>query len=236
MKTIIIGTYYQLITFFRIKKALFFAFFFPSFVYVIFSLIWGVENEDYQMFLVTGIIIMTTSSDALFTIGGVINEYYQNGLIKFFKVTPFKFSLHIISLILSRIIIVAISSCVILVLALSIGKLRFTIWDIIHVIIGIISALIIFSLIGILVAEMAKEHSANSGILNMIFYGVIFLSDTFYPLTDLNPGFNVVVMLNPITPALELARGIFHVIPALLWIGVLSLIHYFYYNHNQIKR
>jgi ABC-type multidrug transport system permease subunit len=236
MKAILIGTYYQLITFLRIKKALFFAFFFPSFVYIIFSLIWGIDNDEYQRFLLTGVIIMTTASDALFTIGGIINDYYQNGLIKFFKATPYSFSKHIICLILSRILIVALSSIIVFIIAFLIGKFSFSVIDITHIIMGIITVMIIFAMIGIIVAEITKEHSSNSGTLNIIFYVVIFLSDTFYPLTELNPTFNTVVLLNPITPALELARGYSHIIPIAIWITALTTIHSFYHIKNQLKR
>lgn len=53
MRAILLGTTYQLLSFLRVKKAFFFAFVFPTFVYVLFSLIWGIDNEDYNNFLLT---------------------------------------------------------------------------------------------------------------------------------------------------------------------------------------
>jgi ABC-2 type transport system permease protein len=199
-------------------------------------MIWGADNEDYQRFLLTGVLIMTTASDALFTIGGIINDYHQNGLIKFFKVTQYSLSKHIISLIISRIVIVFLSSVIVFSLACVIGKLNFSFRDVIYILAGIACALIIFAFIGIIIAEIAKEHSSNSGTLNVIFYGVIFLSDTFYPLTDLNPAFDIIVLFNPITPSLELARGVIHLVPLIAWILALTLIHFSYSICNHLKR
>jgi ABC-2 type transport system permease protein len=236
MKAIIIGTYCQLRTFLRIKKAMFFAFFFPTFIYVIFSSIWGADNPDYQFFLLTGILVMATTSDALFSIGSIIIDYYQNGLIKFFKVTSYSFNKHILSLILSRIIIIIISSIIIFAVAYIVSDLVFQLSEVIYIFFGIVVGLIIFTLIGILVAGITKEHSANTGILNFVFFGAIFLSDTFYPLTELNPAFNTIVLFNPITPVLELTRGVVHIVPMIIWIFVLGIIQSVYFIKNQVKR
>lgn len=179
---------------------------------------------------------MTTASDALFTIGGIIDDYYRNGLMKFFKVTRYTLAKHIISLIISRVIIVLFSSALVFSLALAIGQLHFSFRDVAFILFGISSAFIIFALTGIIVAEIIKEHSSNSGILNMIFYGVIFLSNTFYPLTDLNPTFNVIVLFNPITPSLELARGVIHPVPLIAWIAALTLFHTVFSINSHIKR
>jgi ABC-type polysaccharide/polyol phosphate export permease len=199
-------------------------------------MIWGADNEDYQRFLLTGVLIMTTASDALFTIGGIINDYHQNGLIKFFKVTQYSLSKHIVSLIISRILIVFLSAVIVFSLACIIGKLNFSFKDVIYILFGIASAFIIFAFIGIIIAEVTKEHSSNSGTLNVVFYGVIFLSDTFYPLTDLNPAFDIIVLFNPITPSLELARGVIHFIPLFVWIAALTLIHSFFSIYSHLKR
>jgi ABC-2 type transport system permease protein len=117
-----------------------------------------------------------------------------------------------------------------------IGKLDLSFRDVIYILFGVASALIIFAFIGIIIAEITKEHSSNSGTLNVIFYGVIFLSDTFYPLTDLNPAFDTVVLFNPITPSLELARGIIHLVPLIVWIIALILVHSLFNIYSHLKR
>ena len=138
MKTIIIGTYYQILSFLRVKKAFFFAFLFPTFIFTVFSLVWGGENEDYSKFLLTGVIVLTTASDALFSIGGVIASFYRTGLIRFFKVTPYSYTKHIIALICSRIIIVLFSTAIVLLVAYILNGTKLSCNEILYLIAGLI--------------------------------------------------------------------------------------------------
>jgi ABC-type polysaccharide/polyol phosphate export permease len=62
------------------------------------------------------------------------------------------------------------------------------------------------------------------------------LSDAFYPLTDINPAFDAVVLFNPITPSLELARGVIHPAPLIVWIAGLILIHSVFNIYSHLKR
>jgi len=236
MKSIIIGTYFHLLTFLRVKKALFFAFFFPSFIYVLFSQIWGVGNEDYQIFLLTGVIVMATVSDALFSTGNLIANYYQSGFIRFFMVIPNSFVKHISTLIISRIIIVLLSSIIIFVVAYLISCLKFSLSDILFVLSGISAGLLIFTLIGLIIAEIVKDPLANTGISNFIFFGILFLSNTLYPLTELNPALKKVVLFNPMTPVLELTRGALHIVPLVIWIVALVMIQSIIFVKNRLKR
>ena len=85
MKVLIASIYYQLLSSMRIKQAVFFTVIFPAFIFLIFSSIWGINNKEYCVFLLTGICAMTIASDGLFAIGGVIKQYYTSGVMKFIK-------------------------------------------------------------------------------------------------------------------------------------------------------
>lgn len=236
MKTIFIGTYYQLKTFLRIKKALFFSFFFPSFSYVIFSMVWGFDNPDYKEFLLTGIITLTVVSDSLFSIGSVMVEYYQNGLIKFFKVIPYSFNKHLIALFLSRIIIIIFSVILVLIIAFVFDHIIFSYLEFLYVSIGVISGIIMFSFLGIIIAALTKENTQSLSITNVLFFSIIFLSETFYPLGEINKAFTKVIMINPITPILKLTRGKIDLVSLLSWIIVLAVIQYVFFVKTKITR
>lgn len=236
MNTIFVGTYYQLKTFLRIKKALFFSFFFPSFSYIIFSLIWGLDNPDYKKFLLTGIITLTIASDSLFSIGSVMVEYYQNGLIKFFKVIPYSFNKHIIALFLSRIIIIIFSVILLLIIAFIFSHIKLSYLELLYISLGVIAGIFIFSLFGIIIAELTKENTQNLSITNVLFFSTIFLSETFYPLSEINKAFTKVIMINPITPILKLTRGNIDFVSLLLWIVVLAVIQYVFFVKTKITR
>lgn len=207
MRAILLGTAYQLFSFLRVKKAFFFAFVFPTFVYVLFSLIWGVDNEDYSTFLLTGVLVLTTASDAMFSIGGVVSGYYRSGLIKFFKVTPYSFAMHVAALILSRVLIVAVSSIVVVVVAMLMSEVAWGASEVLSVCAGLAYCIYVYTFIALGALQFGAKESDNIGILNAILYGTIFLSNTIYPLSELNELLSPIVRINPITPALELARG-----------------------------
>lgn len=232
MRALIIGSYLHILTFTRVKIALFFSFFFPSFIYVIFTMIWGSDSEIYQRFLMTGIIIMTTASDGINSIGTVIKEYYRSGMIKFFKAITYSFSMNVVALLVSRVVIVILSAIPVIILAMMMGQLSFTTGELFFILSGIIVALVIFALIGVIATELLPKAPLS----NIIFYAVIFLSNTFYPLTDFKPAFETIVSFNPITPALNLARGDFQFVPVMIWVGVLMIIQVIVYVNSKVKR
>lgn len=207
MRAILLGTLYQLFSFLRVKKAFFFAFVFPAFVYVLFSLTWGPGNADYNKFLLTGVLVLTTASDALFSIGGVVSGYYRSGLIKFLAVTPYSFMKHVTALLLSRIIVVAASSVVVIFVAVAISGMALCLNEVAHISAGATYCIYVYTFLALFALLFGAKDSDNIGILNVILYGTIFLSDTIYPLSELNQLFSPIVKVNPATPALELARG-----------------------------
>ena len=237
MKTILIGTFYQLKTFIRIKKALFFSFFFPSFIFIIFSLTWGRENTAYNYFLFTGIIMVTIISDSLFSIGNVIVEYYQKGLIKFFKTIPYKFTNHLISLLFSRIVIIGLSCLLVFFVAFIFSQVTLSFDQLIHILTGMSFGIILFSLLGIVIAEVTRDYSGNTNIMNFVLFSLIFLSNTFYPLSEINPIFVDVIRFNPITSILNIIRGeTLNVLAILLWILIVLSVHIVYIYKGQLKR
>ena len=237
MKSICVGAFYQMLSFFRIRKAVFFSFFFPSFAYIIFSLTWGWRNEVYNIFLFSGMICLTIVSDSLFSTGNVIVEYYHNGLIKFFKCLPYPFFYHLLSLFMSRIIIIFLSMVVLVVVALLSGNISFNQFLFGNYILCMLIGLILFSLLGTIVAMITKDFTGNSTAQNIILFAMLFLSNTFYPISELNPLFTHVVQLNPITPIIQIARGESVVYLTLgIWLVVLSLISIIFFRKQQIKR
>lgn len=206
MKTILLATYYQICNFVRVKKAVFFSFVFPVFLYVIFTFVWGNSTERYSKFLLTGIIAITIVSNSILSIGNVIVQYYQDGLIKLFKILPYSFNKHLSTLILSRIILMFIAVSILITFSFVVTKLTLSLEDLSYIFLGIIVGMFIFSLIGILVAEFFDYSDGNSGAANLFFYVLMFLSDAFYPITEMNPVLGKFIRLNPMSPILNLIR------------------------------
>ena len=180
---------------------------------------------------------ITIVSDSLFSIGNVIVEYYHNGLIKFFKCLPYKFSYHLFSLFLSRILIVFFSILVVVTIAILSGNIDFNELPFGNYLLSMFTGLILFSLLGIIVAMLTKDYTGNSTAQNTILFATIFLSNTFYPLSDLNPLFTHVIKFNPITPILQIARGENVTISTIvIWLVLLSILSFLYFKKQTIRR
>ncbi len=237
MKTLTISIHDQIVTSFRIKQSIFFTLIFPVFLFVIFSLIWGVNNQEYSKFLLTGICAMTVISDGIFAIGGVIPKYYSSGILKFIKVIPYSIITHIISLIISRILFILASFVLLFICGYSFFGINFSIQDILSVFLGLFLGLLEFSFLGLIISYTSLKDGGNKSLGNMLYFGLIFFSDTFYPITEINPLLADFVEKSPITPLLEIFRGNYEGVLILsLWTGVFITAFYLIYKYKQIKR
>lgn len=115
--------------------------------------------------------------------------------------------MHVAALILSRFLVVAVSSTVVVVVAMLMSEVGWGASEVLSVCAGLMYCIYVYTFIALGALLFGTKDSDNTGILNAILYGTIFLSNTIYPLSELNELFNPIVRINPITPALELARG-----------------------------
>lgn len=220
MKTFLIAVYYELLTFVRVKVAVFFTFIFPVFIYVIFILIWGNGTPGYARFLLTGVIGMTIISDALFSVGNVVTEYEQTGEIRFFKVIPYSFQKLILALLVSRLLLLLVSAAWVMLIGCCFFGLAMTAGEIGFLALSMGSGFILFSFLSVLLALATKNRLMNVAVTNFVFFILLFLSDTFYPMTELNPELGKWVSWLPIAPVLALSRGSEQaILPVMLWIG-----------------
>ena len=227
----------QIITSFRIKQSVFFTVVFPVFLFAIFSLIWGVNNEEYSKFLLTGVCAMTVVSDGIFAIGSVIPKYYNSGIMKFIKVIPYSIITHIISLIISRIVYILISFILLFACGYFFFNTSFSFQELFSVFTGLALGLLEFSFLGLIISYTSLKDSSNKNLGNLLSFGLIFFSDTFYPITEINPVLGKFVAKSPITPLLQIFRGNYEgLITLILWTVIFSTIFYLIYRHKQIKR
>lgn len=237
MKILINSTRDQIVTSFRIKQSIFFTVIFPVFLFVIFSLIWGVNNEEYSKFLLTGICAMTVVSDGVFAIGNVIPKYYSSGILKFIKVIPYSIITHIISLIISRIFFILISFILLFVCGYLFFGINFSIQEVASVFLGLILGLIEFSFLGLIISYTSLKDNGNKSLGNMLYFGLIFFSDTFYPITEINPLLGKFVEKSPITPLLKIFRGNYeNILVLFIWTALFIAVFCLIYKYKQLKR
>lgn len=207
MKAILVGTYFQILNFLRVKKAFFFSFVFPIFLYLIFTFVWGNHSITYAKFILSGIVAITIASNAMMALGKVIVEYNKNGLTRILKSIPRAYAVQIFALILSRAVLLSFSFLFLLLIAYLVSGVALSTSEILNYEVGIFVGILVFTLIGQIIADVLEDNHSENSISNGIFYIIIFVSDCFYPVTEMNPFLKTLVAFNPITPILHLIRG-----------------------------
>lgn len=199
--------YYQFLIFLRIKQAVFFTIAFPIFLFVIFGSIWGAQHDGYVSFLLSGIISMTIASDGLFAIGPVVKEYYSNGLIKYLRKLPFNILLHFMGLIISRIISLLFIVVLLCITAFLMFGYMVTSLEILNFIIGVFVGLFVFSFLGLVVTFSGIKQGADKGIINFIYFVILFTSNAFYPVGEFNKLIGYIGNILPLNHILSILRG-----------------------------
>lgn len=150
---------------------------------------------------------MTIASDGLFAIGPVIKEYYSNGLIKYLRKLPFNILLHFIGLIISRIISLIFIVLLLCVAAYLMFGYIVTSLEILNFIIGVFVGLFVFSFLGLVVAFSGIKQGADKGIINLIYFVILFTSNAFYPVGEFNKLIGYIGNILPLNQILSILRG-----------------------------
>ena len=229
----------QLLSFLRIKQAVFWSLVFPLFIFVIFSSIFGTFfDKEYTYFLMTGVIGMSIASDGLFAIGTTIKNYYNNGTIRILKKMPINILYYFTGIIICRFIIsfglvicLNITSIVLFSCSLKLA-------DIIGITLGIFIGLWIFSFLGLcLTFSDIKVSSSDKGLINLVYFVVLFTSNSLYPISSFNEKISYIANFLPLNPILSLLRSetfmFFHLA---LWAVLPVILFYFLYKRLKVVR
>lgn len=230
------STYYQFLMFLRIKHAVFFSLVFPLFLFFVFGNLWGSDNPDYIPFLLSGIIGMTIASDGLFAIGPVVKEYYASGLIKYLRKLPFNILWHFIGLVLSRIIsLVFIIGLLCLMAHFTFGY-TVSFQEILHLVEGTFIGLFLFSFMGLVITFSGIQHNASTGLINLVYFLMLFTSSTFYTIGDYNYAIQMTGNIFPLNGILGILRGDGFNMGVLIWLFVCVLAFYYLFNRVKFNR
>lgn len=238
LKSLYLSIYYQTVIFTRIKQALFFSVAFPVFLLVVFGYIWGGAESDASGFaLCTGIIALNTLSDGLYAIGPVIKQYYQSGLIKYFRKTPINILLYFLGLSIGRFLIMLLVTAALSTIAILLFGMEISLSRIGYFIIGLIAGVITFASMGLAISFANIKAQSEKGIGNFIYFTLLFTSDALYPTSEMNEYIGMVSKWLPMNATLTILRGSFESWPILLaWTALCTGFLYFFINRMQITR
>lgn len=206
--------------FLRSREAFFFGIIFPIFLFFLFGNIWG--EKEFLKFLLTGVIGMTVSADSFLGAGPVIKLYKDYGILKFLKILPFNPTYYFISIFISRIICSFISLLLLILSAILFFKMKFSFMEIFIYSIGIIIGVFLFSFFGLLVS-LNFDMGGGRGVLNFLYFIMLFLSGTFYPL-EIMP--SILIKLAYLSPLMYLnyfLRGNFFFLMPLSFLSILFM-------------
>ena len=236
MKYIITSVYYQLVIFSRIKQAVFFIIAFPIFIFLLFSSIWGIREPDYIMFIMSGVLGMTVASDGMFSIGGVIKEYYSTGLMRYLKKIDFNLTLHIFSLIVSRFFSIFFVMLILIAISIFCFNAIFSFEDLINYITGAFLGFTLFSFLGLSISFSNIKYKNTSGLINLFYYFILFTSDSFYPVGSFNEKIKFFGNLLPLNPILCVMRGEGFSLILLFWLITPFLLFIYFFNKTKFNR
>jgi len=211
IRTLRLSIYYQLLMSLRMKQALFFTLVFPVFLFVLFGNLWGQGNPEYVPFILTGILGMNVATEGIFAIGPALKDYYSSGVLRYFKKLPFNILTHFFGLITSQLIMMLMSTVLLLIAAALLFGMPLTPLLLLRVALGVSVGIVVFGFIGLSVAFLNVKKSngppQRGGLGNVVYYVLVFLSDAFYPLGDMNPVLRYVTKSSPMNPVLNIMRG-----------------------------
>ncbi len=241
MRTLGLSIYYQILMSLRTKPALFFSVFFPIFLFILFGNLWGATDNSYVFFILTGILGMNVATEGIYAIGPVIKGYYSGEMIRYFKKLPLNILVHFSGLIVSRFLsLFVITICLFIISSLMFGH-AFNVEQLLNISLGMLVGIFLFSFLGLVVAFTFMKSDQNSsqkgGLSNIIYYVVIFTSDAFYPVGQLNPLMQEICNWLPMNPILNIMRGNeTNWVAISLWLSVSVLLFSFLFKKFQSTR
>ena len=167
------------------------------------------QEPGFMDFLVPGLIGFSLMSTCLFSIGVVVVSYREKGKLRRLAVTPLPKAIFIAGQILNRYLIVLLQAVLILVIALSFFKVTL-VGSAIHLFAVLTVGMMAFIAIGYAVASVSATTETASGIANVLFLPMTFLSGVYFSVDGL-PGFlQPLVEILPLTHLVRAIRAVFN--------------------------
>ncbi|WP_112378582.1 ABC transporter permease [Flagellimonas maritima] len=242
MKSLLLSIKYSLKIYMRIKVALFFSIVFPVLLLVIFGSIWGITEPDYLFFLVSGITGMNLLSQGLYSTGTVIKQYYQQNTIRFLKSIPLNIFSYFLGLVFCRAIVVIASIIILTLVSYFVFGYLLTASEFLSLLIGSIIGLVMFSFMGLLISffgSFKPDKDSSKEIGNLVYFLMIFLCDTFFPISEINSVMGTISRFFPLTYLLNFFRNdnvLLSLLVMALFTGAFAGLFFMMFRKRQVQR
>ncbi|MBZ9613141.1 MULTISPECIES: ABC transporter permease [Rheinheimera] len=178
----------QCIIAYRSKTALFWSFLYPLAMLVLMLSVFGdakgagVTGDDPRLMTVTGVFVITIMSGGIFALTTVLAADFQSGVYKRLKVTDLNRFHVTIGLMLRQLIIIVLG----IMLVTAGAAVLFSVYpngNFFSVLLLIFIGSVLFSSVGIIIANLCSRPQTAIAIANAIFLIMIFLSGSTFPKT-----------------------------------------------------
>lgn len=183
------------------------------------------EKQDKQV-LTVGLICMSIMSTCFFGFSVILVQLRATNSLKMFQVMPIHSTTFIGAFIICRVIIILIFAIIFLAVAdlLYDIDVQYTLQNFASFIALVSLGALTFISIGILVASRVSSVSAANGIINIIYFPLIFLSGLFFPISSDLPWLDTIASYLPLREYAQMFHQImFHNTSFIQFTGTLIL-------------
>ena len=166
------------------------------------------EKWRYIDYLLPGLIGMSVMSTCLFSVGFVLTSYRERGNLKRLQVTPLPKWVFVLAIIIQRYVIILSQAALLVVIAILVfhAHLHGSLLDgFLFLTLGMVT----FVALGFLIGARVAKAETGAGIANVIFFPMMFLSGTFFPVDNLPGILQPVLKVLPLKYLVEGLRQIF---------------------------
>lgn len=188
------------------------------------------QKIRYIDWVIPGVLAMNMMFSGLWGIGYVIVRYRKNGVLKRLQATPLKAWEFLLSQALSRLCIMLAVTVIVFTVCNLFIDFRMAGSYLLLLLIAVIGNLSIISISLLMAARTASEELAN-GLLNLISFPMLLLSELWFSLDDAPEWLREVSQLLPLTHLVRAARGVMlegaglvDVAPQLLVLGIMTIL------------
>ncbi len=167
----------------------------------------NIREIPYIEWLFPGILAMNMMFSALFGVGYTVVRYRKNGVLKRLSVTPLSAFEFLSSQILSRLFVIIITTLIVYVGCYLIYGFTNRGSYLLLLSVFILGSLSMISL-SLTIASRSSSEEFAGGILNLISWPMMFLSEVWFSLEGARPGVRVISKFFPLSHLTESARMI----------------------------
>jgi len=142
-----------------------------------------VEDPQLPAFMFAAFLVFAVTSSGMYGFGQAFAIERQSGVLTLKRSQPMPAGAYLIAKILSALVCVAIVMSILIVLATSFGHVTLSVTQTWQVFVAGLLGMAAFCAIGLFIGSLVSG-SAALGVVNLIYFPMIYLSGTFFPLPD----------------------------------------------------